>query len=225
MVRTHRFALILDLPLHHHCYLRFESKKYADYFQVQYWWEEIWGQWFFRIVLFNDPPVGDPIVCDTSDPTVNPDVDTDGDGILEVCLAGDGSPSSNFLIDTVDPLVAGTTLPVGEREVATGKVTLKQPLDMKEDVFIPAMEALLALPPDDQKSVKDLDKAILEMNKSTNPGLWVDDLRLITGTFMVSPTSSTQTGKDVIQAEGRAEENLMKLLGLPITGKKGVHVM
>ena len=186
---------------------------------------DVEGQWFFRVVLFNDPPVGDPIVCDTSDPELDPVVDTDGDGILEVCLAGDGSPSSNFLIDTVDPLVAGTTLPPGEREVATGKVILKQPLDMKEDVFIPAIEDLLSPPPAPSKeSKKDLKKAKGNLEASIFAGLWQDDLLLIPGSIIIDDGDPETpdielNGKNVFQEEKNASINLMRILGLPVEGK------
>jgi len=93
------------------------------------------GDWFIKAITFNRPNAGDPLVCDTSDPTVNPGVDSDGDGTFEVCLAGEeDNPSSNFLIDTVDPAVPGTTLEPGKREFATYVVMLTkgQPSEQQE---------------------------------------------------------------------------------------------
>jgi len=108
------------------------------------------GDWFGRITAFSKPIAGSsalPLVCDTSDPSLLAAIgDVSGNGVLKACLSGpEGNPSFGFLIDTL-----GTTLPAGERELATFKVKLtkSEPGEPIEDPPVP--------PPQDLPEMDDL---------------------------------------------------------------------
>ena len=148
------------------------------------------GDWFGRLNAFNRPNAGAPTVCTTSDQTLitDPDGPDNIPGTADdetACLFGaEGNPSQNWLIDVVDPSVGGTTLPAGEREIATFKfkITKDEPGEPEEEPPVPGeqdqpeLDALLALLNQLQE-----DK---EVKKGTSKGLR-DTLNLAKAEFII----------------------------------------
>ncbi len=171
------------------------------------------GDWYLRFLLFNRPAAGDPLVCANN----------------AQCLSGDEllGPNSNYLIDFTPPHLdddgdGNPVPPAADQLLASGKVILKQPKPIKADVFIlETIDGLLAGdppgPPSDQKSIQDLNKARSNIEDSIDDLFWLDDVRLITGDVSIG---DERNAKFVFQKEESATVNLMKILGLPTSGKR-----
>jgi len=181
---------------------------------------DVEGIWYGRIVFSDDPIVLDQItICDiTSDEyaVVND----------KVCLAGEfDKPLSAFLIDSDCPgdgpgsecLPGAFGDTSGERAQATFKVTLEQPKTIKETTYIDLLNDLKGPPnPNDKDTKRDLRKATDHITASIDGALWVDELKLISGTVSAVDLRS---GTTVFSEEKTAATNLMDILGLPTSGK------